>query len=90
VLPWGELVDSPGVRDYAPPIVAPRSVQIGFTEIAARAVDCRFLDCLHQREPNCAVQAAVESGTIDPRRYESYRRLANLMRQLEERRGWRP
>jgi putative ribosome biogenesis GTPase RsgA len=36
------------------------------------------------------VQAAVESGTIDPRRYESYRRLANLMRQLEERRGWRP
>jgi putative ribosome biogenesis GTPase RsgA len=35
------------------------------------------------------VQAAVESGAIDARRYESYRRLLNLTRQLDERRGWR-
>ena len=89
ILPWGELVDSPGVRDYAPPVVPPRSVQEGYPEIAHRAADCRFLDCLHQREPNCAVQAAVTAGEIDARRYESYRRLLNLMRQLAERRGWR-
>jgi ribosome biogenesis GTPase len=88
-LPWGELADSPGVRDYAPPIVPLQSVQIGYQEIAARAGDCRFQDCLHLREPRCAVAAAVQAGEIDARRYESYRRLVNLTRQLDERRGWR-
>jgi ribosome biogenesis GTPase / thiamine phosphate phosphatase len=88
-LPWGELVDSPGVRDYAPPVMPQRAVQDGFVEIVGRGADCRFLDCLHQREPDCAVRAAVAAGLIDERRYDSYRRLLNLMRQLGERRGWR-
>jgi len=87
--PWGEIADSPGVRDYAPPVIPPKDVQHGFVEIANRAGSCRFLDCLHLREPQCAVRAAVESGSIDPRRYESYRRLLNLTRELDERRGWR-
>ncbi|RPI14732.1 MAG: ribosome small subunit-dependent GTPase A [Lysobacterales bacterium] len=86
--PWGELVDSPGVRDYAPPVSELKDVQSGFTEIAALASGCRFLDCLHLREPHCAVQAAVGSGRVDARRYESYRRLVNLTRQLDDRRGW--
>jgi ribosome biogenesis GTPase len=88
-LPWGELADSPGVRDYAPPVVPLRYVQAGFSEIADLAPECRFLDCLHYQEPQCAVRAAVEAGQIHPRRYESYRRLLNLTRDLEERRGWR-
>ncbi len=86
--PWGEIVDSPGVRDYAPPVMPATEIQLGFAEIAARAGGCRFLDCLHLREPQCAVRMAVESGEINDRRYESYRRLLNLNRQLEERRGW--
>lgn len=86
--PWGEIADSPGVRDYAPPVVPIKDVQLGFAEIAARARECRFLDCLHLREPQCAVRAGVEAGNIDPRRYESYRRLLNLTRQLDEKRGW--
>jgi ribosome biogenesis GTPase len=85
---WGEIADSPGVRDFAPPVVPLPDVQTGFTEIAARAADCRFPDCLHLREPQCAVRSAVDSGAIDARRYESYRRLVNLTRQLDERRGW--
>lgn len=85
---WGEIADSPGVRDYAPPVVPLTDVQLGYADVAQRAHGCRFLDCLHLREPQCAVQAAVESGAIDPRRYESYRRLLNLTRQLGERRGW--
>ncbi len=88
-LPWGELADSPGVRDYAPPVVPLRDVQRGYPELHALAAGCRFQDCLHNREPQCAVRAAVESGTIDPRRYESYRRMLNLTRQLDEKRGWR-
>jgi ribosome biogenesis GTPase len=86
--PWGELADSPGVRDYAPPVVEPNVVQSGFVEIAARAVGCRFHDCLHVREPQCAVQAATQAGDIDPRRFESYRRLLQLTRQLDDKRGW--
>jgi len=88
-LPWGELADSPGVRDYAPPVVALKDVQHGYAEIAALAGGCRFQDCLHLREPQCAVQAAVASGAVDERRYESYRRLLNLTRQLDGKRGWR-
>jgi ribosome biogenesis GTPase len=89
-LPWGELVDTPGVRDYAPPLVPQRTVQEGYVEITRLSESCRFQDCLHQREPDCAVRDAVAAGLITERRYESYRRLLNLMRQLTDRRGWRP
>ena len=88
-LPWGELVDTPGVRDYAPPLVPQRTVQEGYAEITRLAGSCRFQDCLHQREPACAVRNAVAAGDVSERRYESYRRLLNLMRQLTSRRGWR-
>lgn len=88
-LPWGELADSPGVRDYAPPVMPLVDVQRGYPEILARAHQCRFQDCLHLREPQCAVQGAVARGEVDARRYESYRRLVNLTRQLDEKRGWR-
>jgi ribosome biogenesis GTPase len=88
--PWGEIVDSPGVRDYAPPLVPLREVQHGYIEIAGLSAGCRFPDCLHLREPQCAVRSAAESGQIDARRYESYRRLLNLNRQLGDRRGWGP
>lgn len=88
--PWGEIVDSPGVRDYAPPLVPAREVQHGYLEISGLAAGCRFPDCLHLREPQCAVRAAAESGRVNARRYESYRRLLNLTRQLGERRGWGP
>jgi ribosome biogenesis GTPase len=87
-LPWGELTDSPGVRDYAPPVMPLPDIQRGYVEILQRAPGCRFQNCLHLREPQCAVRAAVEAGEIDPRRLESYRRLVNLTRQLDEKRGW--
>lgn len=78
----GRLIDSPGVRDYAPAPVADAQVQQGWPEIMKCLGQCRFNDCLHLREPGCAVTAAVERGEIAPRRYESYKRLLNLMRQL--------
>ncbi len=78
----GELVDSPGVRDYAPPPVAEAMIQTGWPEIQAASAGCRFNNCLHLREPGCAVIAAIEADVISPRRYEGYKRLVNLMRQL--------
>jgi ribosome biogenesis GTPase len=78
----GELIDSPGVRDYAPPPVEDAMVQVGWPEILALAPECRFNNCLHTREPGCAVTAAVAAKSLSPRRYESYKRLLNIMRGL--------
>lgn len=78
----GELIDSPGVRDFSPPLPAPREVAGGFREIAAEAGRCRFRDCLHRREPGCAVAAAAQAGAIAPRRLASYRQLLELAEEL--------
>jgi ribosome biogenesis GTPase len=78
----GELIDSPGVRDYAPPPVEDSQVQVGWPEILALAPQCRFNNCLHLREPGCAVTEAVAANRIPPRRYESYKRLINIIRGL--------
>jgi ribosome biogenesis GTPase / thiamine phosphate phosphatase len=73
----GELVDSPGVRDFAPALTRLEPRTLGFVEIEQLAAHCRFTDCAHMREPDCAVRAAI--GTrIGARRYESYRRLRRL------------
>jgi ribosome biogenesis GTPase len=78
----GLLVDSPGIRDFAPLIRDVTLIQNGFREILLAAEACRFTNCQHTREPNCAVQAAVGEGHISPRRYESYKRLRNTSAQL--------
>jgi ribosome biogenesis GTPase len=78
----GELIDSPGVRDYAPPPVEDAMIQVGWPEILKLAPACRFNNCLHVREPGCAVTAAVAENIVSARRYESYKRLLNIMRGL--------
>lgn len=80
----GAVIDSPGVRDYAPGIDSTDEVKIGFREIAESGAACKFSDCRHLREPDCAVKAAVGTGRISERRYESYRRLLVLTRKLTE------
>jgi len=83
----GCLIDSPGVRDFAPAIDHLEAHTLGFPEVARLAPQCRFLDCRHLREPRCAVRDAVESGDMHPRRYESYRRLRRLKEELTQARG---
>jgi ribosome biogenesis GTPase len=83
----GELIDSPGVRDFAPALDDPALAVRGFREIAAAAPHCRFADCRHLKEPGCAVKAGVEAGAISHRRYESYRRLRRLTEDLGKP-GW--
>jgi len=76
------LVDAPGVRDFAPPIASGRAVQQGFVEIESLATGCRFADCRHFEEPDCAVRSAVTAEQVSKRRYESYRRLQRLYEKL--------
>jgi ribosome biogenesis GTPase len=87
-LPHGAaLIDSPGVRDFAPAVSALDERTLGFPEVAPLAAGCRFSDCRHLREPGCAVRAAAEDGSWHARRYESYRRLRRLREQLSAARG---
>ena len=81
------LIDSPGVRDFAPALEALDERSLGFPEIERLAPGCRFADCRHLREPGCAVRAAAEDGSWCARRYESYRRLRRLREELTAARG---
>ena len=68
------LVDTPGIREVG--IFAdPDAVAETFPEIEELTERCRFSDCAHQREPGCAVLAAVEDGTLDPARLANWRDL---------------
>jgi len=83
----GSLIDSPGVRDFAPAIEQLDAQTLGFPEVDRLASTCRVPDCKHMHEPACAVMAAVEAGELLPRRYESYRRLRRRYTDLVDARG---
>jgi ribosome biogenesis GTPase len=81
----GAVIDSPGVRDYAPALQSPADVVHGFKEIGDASQGCRFANCRHLREPGCAVIAAIDDDSISARRYESYRRSLALAEKLAKR-----
>ena len=75
LLPSGALIlDTPGMRELAL-MDASEGVVATFSDVEARAAECRFRDCKHTNEPGCAVRAALESGELDPARLQSYRKL---------------
>ncbi len=72
-LPYGGfVVDTPGLKEFGLWNLGRTELEEAFPEIAELAPDCRFPDCSHSHEPDCAVRAAVEAGRIDPGRYASY------------------
>ncbi|MEO8016467.1 MAG: ribosome small subunit-dependent GTPase A [Pseudomonadota bacterium] len=83
----GTLIDSPGVRDFAPAIEQLDAQTLGFPEVDRLAAGCKFQDCKHMQEPACAVMTAVEKREFSARRYESYRRLRRRYSDLVEARG---
>ena len=68
----GELIDSPGVRRYAPAIQDPAALPRGFLEFRRHLDHCPLNHCRHHGDLGCAVRAAVERGEIEPQRYASY------------------
>jgi len=69
----GDLIDSPGIREFGLWHMSPEQVFAGFTELAPLAGHCKFRDCRHQGEPGCVVLAAELAGDIHPARLASYR-----------------
>ena len=68
----GYVADTPGLQYVALWNVDPSDVVDGFSEIAIIGQDCRFADCRHRSEPDCAVRQNVENGNIETHRYKSY------------------
>jgi ribosome biogenesis GTPase len=68
----GYIVDTPGIRQFQLWDVIPEEVGGFYREIRPYVNHCRFPDCTHQHETDCAVKDAVADGHIDTRRYESY------------------
>lgn len=70
----GCLIDTPGMRELK--LTGEEDLSVSsFDDIEALALECRFGDCAHGAEPGCAVRAALETGALDPSRWESYRKL---------------
>ena len=68
----GDLIDSPGIREFGLWNLDPQMLFDGFIEFAPYRGGCRFRDCKHQQEPDCALKQAVEEGKISPERLASY------------------
>jgi ribosome biogenesis GTPase len=65
------LIDTPGCASSASPVSTGAALASYFPELAGPAERCRFRDCSHLVEPDCAVRAAVEAGAIPARRFEA-------------------
>ncbi len=70
----GFVIDTPGMRELGLWSVS-NSINEVFPEISELSIECKFTDCTHVHEPDCAVQAAVQEGRLDGDRYGSYLKL---------------
>lgn len=70
----GVLIDTPGMREIG---IVSSDIEISFDDIYSLEQECKFTDCTHQDEPDCAVRSAIEDGIIDERRLENYIKIKN-------------
>jgi ribosome biogenesis GTPase len=71
----GFLIDSPGINEFGLGKINAQSLTQAFREIREPSLRCRFADCTHLQEPDCAVRAGVARGSIAASRYASYRKI---------------
>ena len=72
----GWLVDTPGMRELQMSDVSSGVAEV-FDDIVAITLECRFTNCTHANEPECAIRAAVARGTLEPARLARWRKLTN-------------
>jgi len=75
----GDLIDSPGIREFSLWHLEPERIANGFIEFREYLGSCRFRDCKHQNDPGCALVAAVEDGHIHQARFDSFLRILETM-----------
>ena len=84
----GWVADTPGLRALALFDVDPEELDAYFPDIAPLVAHCRFSDCTHTVELDCAVIQAVEDGRVSRHRYESYVRLRDEHQKLADMYWW--
>jgi ribosome biogenesis GTPase len=83
------VADTPGFSSFDTDqmeVILKENLQYAFPDFGRFIGNCQFRDCSHRKEPGCAVTAAVEAGSIEPTRYDSYLKLyekASLIKEWE-------
>ncbi len=86
-LPYGGyVIDTPGIKEYGLALIDAYDLSFYFPEMKQRLHNCRFNNCQHLNEPGCAVKEALDNGTIEQRRYNSYREIREEL--LEENKNY--
>jgi ribosome biogenesis GTPase len=75
----GDLIDSPGIREFGMWHMNPEEVLNGFIEFQEFIGHCKFRDCQHKQEPGCALKAAVTDGKILLQRMQSYQQILHSL-----------
>jgi ribosome biogenesis GTPase len=80
----GFVVDTPGLREVGLWGLAAAELDRLFPEFRSSLGNCRFADCRHLSEPDCAVRDALARGDVTPTRYESYVKLREEAEESEQ------
>lgn len=83
----GDVIDSPGVREFGLWHLAPEQITQGFVEFHDYLGHCKYRDCRHDNDPGCALREAVERGDIAETRFENYHRILESMAEVKTRKG---
>ena len=75
-----QLIDSPGLQEFGLGHLDRQEIEYAFREFRPWLGQCRFRDCHHNREPDCALTAAVKAGKIDEKRFAVYHRILGTQR----------
>ncbi|PHM29594.1 small ribosomal subunit biogenesis GTPase RsgA [Xenorhabdus budapestensis] len=84
----GDVIDSPGVREFGLWHLTPEQVVQGFIEFRDYLGGCKFRDCKHLDDPGCALREALELGSIAEERFENYHRILESMAQVKPRKNF--
>lgn len=82
--PGGDLIDSPGVREFNLWHVNADELEAGYIDFRAFRGHCRFRDCRHLREPDCALRTAAARGEIAPERLDNFLRIRDSLKDAPE------
>lgn len=84
----GDVIDSPGVREFGLWHLEPEQITQGFVEFRDYLGGCKFRDCKHLDDPGCAIRQAVIEGEIDEQRFDNYHRILESMAAVKVRKNF--
>jgi len=81
----GQIIDTPGIKTLGFNYLEEMDVAHNFREFFHLSQNCKYGDCMHRNEPNCAVKEALEEGKIAPMRYDNY---LTILKEIEDQNYW--